>query len=317
MTARSSRGTLFDEAVSDSQNEPVGAHLKLVCASVHLGPRGLGELPVRQPLDGHPQDLCQLPHRRRGGLGDLFALDLSCNGLGQARGETQAASGQPDRLARSGEAGSQRVDDHADTVDRGQIGVNAVPRRLDTAVSECTRIWPVSTMAERVTWVLQNTTNPKTGKKWSQRSLSLAAGLSQSHVGQILRGRLGENQRGNTAKKIAAAAGINHVWLMTGDGEPRLETVPARKLAAELCREAEVLEAAVLAVLAEAPTEAQRRWHTLRWASYMQERALKMTLDAFQTEPSPASASRSAALPPKPEPHVPALPSKPEARARR
>jgi hypothetical protein len=169
----------------------------------------------------------------------------------------------------------------------------------------------VSTLPERVLWILNNTVDPSTGKPWSARSLSLAAELGQSYVGQVLRGRLGKNQKSNTTDAIARASGVDPIWLKTGEGWPIPPEVPARARAASLCREAEVLEAAIDAVLAEQPTDAQLRWHTLRWAAYIQERALKMTLEAFQTEP------RAPSLPAKQEAAPPALPAPVRPRTRR
>jgi len=77
----------------------------------------------------------------------------------------------------------------------------------------------VSTLPERLAWLLEHTRGPD-GKPWSRRSLSLAAGLSASHVGQLLRERLGKRPSVDTISALAAAAGVDPQWLMTGEGSP-------------------------------------------------------------------------------------------------
>ncbi len=83
------------------------------------------------------------------------------------------------------------------------------------------RLSIVSSLAERLQWILDNRLDAK-GKAWSRRSLSLAAGLSQSHVGQLIRGTLGDRPAAETVAAIAAAAQVDVVWLMTGTGGPDL-----------------------------------------------------------------------------------------------
>jgi len=54
----------------------------------------------------------------------------------------------------------------------------------------------------------------------SARRLSLAAGLSQSHVGQLARGTTGKNPSYETLRAIAQAAKVSPRWLAEGIGTP-------------------------------------------------------------------------------------------------
>lgn len=63
-----------------------------------------------------------------------------------------------------------------------------------------------------------NTRGPD-GKKWNAKTLSLAAGLSQNHVGQFRRGEVRGGQS-ETLDAIAKAAGVSTEWLVSGRGEP-------------------------------------------------------------------------------------------------
>jgi transcriptional regulator with XRE-family HTH domain len=73
---------------------------------------------------------------------------------------------------------------------------------------------PVSTLADRVRWILENRDFR------SQRDLSLKAGLSESHVGLLARGDLGKKTASETLEKIARAANVSFHWLSTGEGSP-------------------------------------------------------------------------------------------------
>lgn len=52
----------------------------------------------------------------------------------------------------------------------------------------------------------------------SARALSVKAGLSDTHVGQLARGRIGKRPADQTLRAIARAAGISAHWLATGEG---------------------------------------------------------------------------------------------------
>src|SRR5690606_8018057 len=87
-------------------------------------------------------------------------------------------------------------------------------QEVDSRVS----IPDMSTLSERMAWVLELNGD-------SARSLSLRAGLSQSHVGQIKRGDVGKRTSPEVLMKIAEAANVDYTWLSTGEGLPRPEFV--------------------------------------------------------------------------------------------
>lgn len=68
-------------------------------------------------------------------------------------------------------------------------------------------------LADRVQWILEH-------RGVSARGLSLAAGLSQSHVGQIVRGQIKGQVSPDVLSSIARAGQVDLVWLLTGEGEP-------------------------------------------------------------------------------------------------
>jgi transcriptional regulator with XRE-family HTH domain len=132
------------------------------------------------------------------------------------------------------------------------------------------------TLAERIRWVL-------THRNVSARKLSLKAGLSQSHVGQLARGQLGNQVSGPTLVAIAQAAGVDPMWLQTGEGSPepapeeeRPDPAPHRTEAARLAREDGVFEAAVLGVLAEDVTPETASRSVLWWALRMKGREVEL-----------------------------------------
>jgi transcriptional regulator with XRE-family HTH domain len=148
----------------------------------------------------------------------------------------------------------------------------------------------MDTLADRLRWILANGVNAR-GKRWTQRSLSLAAGLSQSHVGLLIRGDLGSQVSMETIAKLAQAAGVDLTWLATGAGTPTRapgDPVPARAAAAHLAREAGVSELAIAAVMVEDVPLERASMPVLWWANRMQTRALEMI---GQREPTPAAVS--------------------------
>jgi transcriptional regulator with XRE-family HTH domain len=76
----------------------------------------------------------------------------------------------------------------------------------------------MTTLAERLRWVLDHQHAPN-GDPWTPKALSRAAGLGESHVGQIASGTV-TDPRGTTLEKIARAAGVSHAWLASGAGVP-------------------------------------------------------------------------------------------------
>jgi transcriptional regulator with XRE-family HTH domain len=84
------------------------------------------------------------------------------------------------------------------------------------------------TIASRLRWILENRKDP-TGKDWSQRSLSAAAKLSQSHVNALITGRIHPSKAGlDTLAKIAEAAGVSVAWLEHGTDPPSATPGPVR-----------------------------------------------------------------------------------------
>lgn len=71
-----------------------------------------------------------------------------------------------------------------------------------------------------IRWILRNT-RPPNGGHWSQRTLSLAAGLTHTHISQILSGRQNATSlQWSTIQAIAEAAGVSPCWLASGKGTP-------------------------------------------------------------------------------------------------
>lgn len=68
-------------------------------------------------------------------------------------------------------------------------------------------------------WIKENRKQPS-GKKWSDRALSLAAKLNASHVGQILGGWQSPDIGRETALKLAGAADVDFDWFLRGVGKP-------------------------------------------------------------------------------------------------
>lgn len=85
------------------------------------------------------------------------------------------------------------------------------------------------TLAERIKWILDNCRTVE-GKPWTAKDLSLAAGLTQSHVGQIKRGTVAGGNS-DTIKAIARAAAVSAGWLLTGEGQPIEPSEDERPLA--------------------------------------------------------------------------------------
>ena len=149
------------------------------------------------------------------------------------------------------------------------------------------------TLAERLTWVVDHT-GPD-GWPWTRRGLSAAAGLSQSHIGQILRGTVtGQAVSRETISGIARATGVNPTWLWCGDGDPleNVDPFPARALAARLAREADVSEQAVEAVISEPLTPEREAWPTLRSANKMQLRDVERQRQTLRFTKQPGRKAR-------------------------
>lgn len=155
----------------------------------------------------------------------------------------------------------------------------------------------VTTLADRIEWILAS-------RGTSARALSLAAGLSQSHVGQLKRGQLSSQVAAGTLAAIARAAHVDPHWLQTGEGSPEVTTSPVNSLdvtpnrteAARIAREDGVYEPAVLSVLAEEVGPATAGRSTLWWALRMRGREL----DLLGSRPVPRAEEQHAQEHPPP-----------------
>lgn len=79
-----------------------------------------------------------------------------------------------------------------------------------TNVVTLASIQAMDPIARRLRWILEQ-------RGQSERELSEKAGLSPVHVGMIL-ARGGDRTAGTTLAKIAKAAEISLIWLITGEG---------------------------------------------------------------------------------------------------
>lgn len=77
----------------------------------------------------------------------------------------------------------------------------------------------LQTLAGRIAWVIAKRERPNGGGAWDEKTLSVAAKLGSSHVGQFVRGEQ-TNPTLSTVKKIADAAGVSAAWLAYGVGSP-------------------------------------------------------------------------------------------------
>ena len=75
-----------------------------------------------------------------------------------------------------------------------------------------------STLATRMQWILANKRRPG-GDPWDAKALSIAAGLGNSHVGQIANEKL-RSPNLRTLQAIARTAGVSEAWLVSGAGNP-------------------------------------------------------------------------------------------------
>ena len=113
---------------------------------------------------------------------------------------------------------------------------------------------PVPGLPERLRWITQHR------GFGSMRALSLAADLSESHVGLIVRGVVQEGGVGTaTLEKIARAARVDFRWLVTGEGSPDAAPPPAgpdrypNRAAVIAFLQSEVPDAVLARVRAETP----------------------------------------------------------------
>ncbi len=107
-------------------------------------------------------------------------------------------------------------------------------------------------LVDGIRWVLANCKD-ENGKPFNQSSLSVAAGLSRSHVGLILRGNVKpESLQLDTINKIAAAAGVTPEFLKSGG------TNPGSPIAAHTASSASSSKAVVLAMAGRMPIPCTR-----------------------------------------------------------
>lgn len=144
---------------------------------------------------------------------------------------------------------------------------------------------------ERLRWVLANRTD-ENGKRFTQTSLSKAAGLSPSHVGMVLRGDVRERLSAQVVAKMASAAKVSSTWLSEGQGSPddtaSTSAFPNRDRAAAVAREGGVGEAAVRSVLDEPGDEQTVLW----WLDRMRTREI-----IFRSEQPSAPKDQAPAIP--------------------
>lgn len=119
-------------------------------------------------------------------------------------------------------------------------------------------------LSERIAWILRT-------RGLSVRQLALKATLSHTYVGALAKGAR-DNLTRASAEKLAAAAGVDPGWLMTGEGAPEpgagaLGGDPPALTQALALLEGRVAPAVRVALRAERPTEA---WGVEKWI----ERAL-------------------------------------------
>lgn len=92
--------------------------------------------------------------------------------------------------------------------------MHALPE--SSSVLDMTELHPV---VSGLRWILdsENRQQPS-GRRWSMRALSIAAGLAPSHVEGILNGRQQPNLTLDTAQALARAGNVRTLWLLTGQG---------------------------------------------------------------------------------------------------
>ena len=123
----------------------------------------------------------------------------------------------------------------------------------------------MKTLAERINWILET-------KGLSARALAIAANVSPNYIGLLRKGeRGGRGLNGETARRIAAAGGVDLGWLQTGEGSPEGETLddpyPARVQALALLQGRVAAEVRV-ALRVERPSEP---WDVERWIERAKE----------------------------------------------
>lgn len=73
-------------------------------------------------------------------------------------------------------------------------------------------------IAQRFQWIFDNRPRDD-GKAWTAKSLSREAGLSEAHVGMVMRGQI-KSPSVETLRPLAEKAGVSLAWLATGQGTP-------------------------------------------------------------------------------------------------
>ena len=130
----------------------------------------------------------------------------------------------------------------------------------------------------------------------SQRALSLAAGLSQSHVGQIIRGQIKGAVAPDVIEALAEAGKVDLTWLLTGRGEPRPETHVVPLYDEALTR---VDKAIALVFNAPPPVELDTRIREkLRKVGFSDGGSLHMLISVIEEEKA-AWARENDGMPPK------------------
>lgn len=127
-----------------------------------------------------------------------------------------------------------------------------------TTLNSMTRPPPgLNTIGKRLEWVLKE-------RGFSRRGLSLKAGLTDTHVGTIIRSDL-QHVQVETTRRLAIAAGVSLRWLATGEGRwddvaSPVGDMPAREWAIEVLRGGGVSEDVIQELVHEQHDEEHDRF---------------------------------------------------------
>jgi len=83
------------------------------------------------------------------------------------------------------------------------------------------------TLQDRIRWILMYRLTTATGEDMGLSALSLAAGLSRSHIGVFIGDPRRVDLTTATARAIAYAGQVSLAWLQTGEGAPNDPDIPA------------------------------------------------------------------------------------------
>ena len=93
---------------------------------------------------------------------------------------------------------------------------------------------PSHPVIQGLRWILSNRSDPTTGKPYSMRALSIAAGLQPTRVEQILNMRISADITRKLSMGLARAGQVHLEWLLTGEGPRDIES-PTTETEASRC----------------------------------------------------------------------------------